>query len=403
MNSPHLLSRRADSVQPSSTLAINEHAAELRRQGRDIINLGAGEPDSNTPEHICEAAVRAIHDGQTKYTPVAGTPALRAAVAAKLERDNRLSYDPSQVIVSAGCKHSIINAMLAVIDPGDEVIICSPYWTSYPDMVALAGGQPVYISTDMASGFKVHPDQLRACISDNTRMLILNSPSNPTGQVYTGAELEALAAVILEHPGIVVISDDVYEHLVWGQNFANVLNVCPDLSDRTIVCNGVSKAYAMTGWRIGYAAGPEQIIGAMIRIQSQSTSSPCSIAQAAALAALTDDQQAVRNNAKIFQQRHDLLIGRLEQMPGVSCLPSRGTFYMFPDFTDTIENMPDAVGGNGDMVFAQKLLSSAGLAIVPGSAFGAPNFSRLSFATDQASLQKAMDRLEQFLNETAGS
>ncbi len=398
MSSPELLSRRASYIQISPTLAVNEYAAQLKAQGHDVVNLSAGEPDFRTPEHVCEAAARAIKDGKTKYTPVAGTPELRNAVAAKLAQDNRLSYQPSEIIVSTGCKQSLFNAMQAVLDPGDEAIICSPYWTSYPDMVTMAGAQPIYIGSGTEMGFKISPSQLNDCISDNTKLVILNSPSNPTGQAYTAAELEAIAEVIMEHPRLVVISDDIYEHLLWEHPFVNILNVCPDLAERTIVCNGVSKAYAMTGWRIGYAAGPQHMIDGMVCIQSQSTSGACSIAQAAALAALTGTQNAVQENTNILRERHDFMIGRLKQIPGVSCLPSHGTFYLFPDFSEIIARMPETVGVDSDLVLGRSLLSGANVAIVPGNAFGAPGYARLSFATDMKSLQTAMDRLEQYLS-----
>jgi aspartate aminotransferase len=394
---PVQVSFRAQGIKPSPTLSVSARAGALKAAGKNIISLAAGEPDFDTPEHIKAAAIKAVQDGFTKYTAVDGTPGLKKAVAAKFERENQLRYALDQILVSCGCKHSIFNLVLAVLNPGDEVIIPAPYWTSYPDMVALAGGEPVVIETGLKERFKITAQQLRAAITPKTRMLIMNSPSNPTGEHYAIEELRALGAVLGEQPDILVASDDIYEHIVWsGQPFMNIVNACPELYDQSVVLNGVSKAYAMTGWRIGYAAGPKVVIQAMNNLQSQSTSNPTSIAQVAAQAALEGDQSLVHEHCKIFKQRHDFVVERLNRMRGVKCLAGQGTFYAFPSMQGAIDEL-DKV--SNDLQLAELLLESTEVAMVPGSAFGAPGYMRLSFATSMENLSAAMDRLESYLGK----
>ncbi|HZC00933.1 MAG TPA: pyridoxal phosphate-dependent aminotransferase [Gammaproteobacteria bacterium] len=391
------LADRALTIKPSPTLSVSARAAALKAAGKAIISLAAGEPDFDTPEPIKAAAIQAIQEGFTKYTAVEGTPGLRRAIAAKLKRENTLDYTPEQILVSAGCKHSIYNLLMALLNPGDEVIISAPYWASYPDMVKLTGAEPVIIKTGLEDNFKINQAQLEAAITPKTRLLILNSPSNPTGEYYTREALLKLGEVLLEHPGIVIASDDIYEHILWhAQPFANILNACPTLYDRTVVLNGVSKAYAMTGWRIGYAAGPKPLIQAMADLQSQSTSNPTSIAQIAAQAALEGDQGSVREQCKVFKQRHDFVYTRLNQLKGVKCLPAQGTFYVFPTMEGVIAGID---GVDEDIALAEYFLEKAGLAMVPGSAFGAPGYMRLSFATSLDNLKRAMDRLEGLLGK----
>jgi aspartate aminotransferase len=386
------LSDRAAAIKPSPTLSVSARAAALKAAGKDIISLAAGEPDFDTPEPVKAAAVKALAAGFTKYTAVDGTPGLKKAIIDKFKRENGLDYKPEQVLVSCGCKHSLYNLFMAVLNPGDEAIIPAPYWTSYPDMVELAGGKPVTIKTGIAERFKITPAQLEQAITPNSKLLIMNSPSNPTGEYYSRGELEELARVLLKHPRIVIASDDIYEHILWqGQPFSNLLNACPDLYPRTVVLNGVSKSYAMTGWRIGYAAGPKHVIQAMANLQSQSTSNPTSIAQVAAQAALEGDQTFVREGCASFKQRHDYVHGRLSQMRGVKVLAAQGTFYIFPDMREAIANLD---GIDDDQQLAEYLLEKAGVAVVPGSAFGAPGYIRMSFATSMENLTAAMDRLE---------
>jgi aspartate aminotransferase len=385
------LSNRVQQIKPSPTLAVTARAAQLRATGKDIIGLGAGEPDFDTPEHIKEAAIKAIHDGFTKYTAVDGTPGLKKAVVNKFARDNQLSYSLDQVIVSCGGKQSFFNLSLALINAGDEVIIPAPYWVSYPDMVQMADGIPVIIQAPQSQGFKITPSQLANAITPRTRLVVINSPSNPTGVAYTKSELDGLAEVLLRHPNVMVATDDMYEHILWADEpFHNILNVCPQLYDRTIVLNGVSKAYSMTGWRIGYAAGPTNLVKAMANVQSHSTSNPTSIAQVAAQAALDGPQDCIAPMLKAFKERHDYVVHELNQLWGVTCLPSDGTFYSFPDFTQAMQ----ASGCSTDVEYAEKLLTTAEVALVPGSAFGAPGHMRLSFATSMENLRKAIDRLK---------
>ena len=386
------LSDRVNAVKPSPTLAITARAAEMRAAGRDIIGLGAGEPDFDTPEHIKQAAIQAIHDGKTRYTAVDGTPELKQAVIDKFQRDNGLSYAPDQILVSSGGKQSFYNLAQALLNPGDEVIIPAPYWVSYPDMVLLADGKPVIVDAGADQHFKITPEQLEAAITPRTRLFVINSPSNPTGMAYTRAELAALGEVLLHQPNIIVATDDMYEHILWADEpFSNILMACPDLADRALVLNGVSKAYAMTGWRIGYAGGPADIIKAMKKIQSQSTSNPASISQAAATEALNGPQDCIVTMLKAFKARHDYVVDRLNAIPGVDCLPSDGTFYCFPRVVDALEQLP---GVDDDMALAEYLIEQANVALVPGAAFGLGGHIRLSIATSMEMLEKALDRIE---------
>ncbi|AMO56325.1 aspartate aminotransferase [Endozoicomonas montiporae CL-33] len=387
-------SQRVQMVKPSPTLAVTARAAELRAAGKDIIGLGAGEPDFDTPVHIKNAALKAIADGKTKYTAVDGTPELKQAIISKFKRDNNIDYAADQILVSCGGKQSFFNLALALINSGDEVIIPAPYWVSYPDMVAIAEGKPVIVKATLENRFKLTPEQLEAAITDKTRLVVLNSPSNPTGTAYTRQELEALGDVLKKYPNILIATDDMYEHILWSDEpFCNILMACPDLYDRTIVLNGVSKAYSMTGWRIGYCGGPAWLIKNMKKIQSQSTSNPCSIAQAAATEALDGSQECVEVMLKAFKKRHDYVVGRLNELPGVTAIESDGTFYAFPDFSEAIKTL----GFEKDTDFAEMLLEK-GVALVPGSAFGSEGCMRLSFATSDRALETALDRLQEALS-----
>lgn len=389
------ISQRASSIKPSPTLAISAKAGQLRAEGRDIIGLGAGEPDFDTPEHIKAAAIKALGDGFTKYTPVAGTPTLIHAIIQKFNKENQLDYTADQILVSCGCKHSMYNLMQALLDPNDEVIIPAPYWVSYPDMAKLAGAEAVIIQTSAGGNLKISPEQLQATITNKTRLFILNSPSNPTGVCYTRDELVALGKVLINHPNIIIASDDIYEHILWGQgSFKNIVNVCPELYDRTVVLNGVSKAYSMTGWRIGYVGGPVSLVNAMKKIQSQSTSNPNSIAQLAAQMALEGDQSYISDSNKIFKERHDYVYEQINKIAGIDCHASEGTFYVFPNFQGMIDSMANI---SNDLELAEYLLDKEGIAMVPGSAFGAPGYMRISFATSMENLEKAMQRLSNIL------
>ena len=390
------LSNRVKSIKPSQTLAITARAKELRAQGLDIIGLGAGEPDFDTPEHIKDAAIQAIRDGFTKYTAVDGTPSLKQAIIDKFKRDNNIDYEMNQILVSVGGKQSSFNLLQALINPGDEVIIPAPYWVSYPDMTLLAEGVPVIVSAGIEQGYKITPEQLEAAITDRTRLIFINSPSNPTGAVYNRDELAALGGVLIKYPNVLIATDDMYEHILWTDApFVNIVNVCPELYDRTIVLNGVSKAYSMTGWRIGYCGGPADLIAAMKKTQSQSTSNPCSISQVAAEAALNGDQACITPMLKAFKERHDFVVDRLNAMNGVKCLPSDGTFYAFADFRDVITSRD---GISNDLELADYLLNEAKVALVPGSAFGADGYMRLSYATSMENLDQALTRIESALN-----
>ena len=389
------LSTRVQAVKPSPTLAITARAAEMRAAGKDVIGLGAGEPDFDTPDHIKAAAIEAINKGFTKYTAVDGTPGLKKAVIEKFKRDNGFDFGMDQILVSCGGKQSFYNLAQAVLDPGDEVIIPAPYWVSYPDMAILAGGEPVFIQAGAHQNFKITPQQLAAAITDKTKLFVINSPSNPTGMAYTKEELTALGEVLREHPRVLIATDDMYEHILWpGTSFVNILNACPDLAGRTLVLNGVSKAYSMTGWRIGYAGGPAEIIKAMKKIQSQSTSNPTSISQVAAQAALEGPQDCIDEMLVHFKQRHDYVVDRLNNMPGVECIPSDGTFYCFPNIEGALKQIN---GVNNDLELSEYLIEHAGVALVPGTAFGLGGHVRLSIATSMANLQNALDRLEKVL------
>ncbi len=385
------LSGRVTRIRPSPTLAVTARAAELKAAGKDVIGLGAGEPDFDTPEHIKQAAIAALAAGKTKYTAVDGTPELKRAIIGKFRRDNGLDYEPAQVIVSCGGKQSFFNLCQALLDEGDEVIIPAPYWVSYPDIVLLNDGKPVIVEAGIEQAFKISPAQLEAAITPRTRLFVINSPSNPTGVAYSRQELEALGDVLRRHPQVLAATDDMYEHILWSEEaFCNILMACPDLYERTIVLNGVSKAYSMTGWRIGYAAGPKPLIRAMAKAQSQSTSNPSSISQAAAVAALEGDQACVATMRTAFHNRHAYVLDRLNTLPGVKTCPADGTFYLFPDFSGVSAD---------DVALSEKLLE-AGVAVVPGSAFGAPGHIRISFATSMEALSGALDRIEAFVTNS---
>ena len=394
------LSNRVQAIKPSPTLAVTARAAKLKAEGKDIIGLGAGEPDFDTPQHIKDAAIAAINKGFTKYTAVGGTPSLKQAVIAKFKRDNGLDYTAKQILVSCGGKQSFFNLALAVINPGDEVIIPAPYWVSYPDIVIIAEGKPVIVHAGIEQGFKITPAQLEAAITPKTRMVVINSPSNPSGAVYTLDDLKALGVVLRKHPNILISTDDMYEHIaLTDAKFVNILNACPDLYPRTMVLNGVSKSYAMTGWRIGYAGGPENIITAMENVQSQSTSNPTSISQVAAEAALNGDQGCIVPMLKAFRERHVFVVNALNKIPGVKCIMAGGAFYAFPDVRPAIAKLHQrgTIKAATDVALAEYLLESGGVAVVPGSAFGSEGYIRLSFATSMDNLQKALGRLAKAL------
>ena len=393
------LSSRVQAIKPSPTLAVNARANQLKAEGKDIIGLGVGEPDFDTPQHIKDAGIAAIKQGFTKYTAVGGTASLKQAIIAKLKRDNDLSYSARQILVSCGGKQSFYNLVQATINPGDEVIIPAPFWVSYPDIVLLAEGVPVIVQAGIEQGFKLTAAQLAASITPKTRMVVINSPSNPTGAVYSADELRALGEVLRQHPDILIASDDMYEHIrLDDAPFVNILNVCPDLYPRTLVLNGVSKAYAMTGWRIGYAAGAADIIAAMENIQSQSTSNPTSISQVAAEAALNGDQSCMSPMLAAFKQRHLFVVAALNAIPGVHCVPSGGAFYAFPDVRPAIARLHAAgkLKQADDLALTEYLLEH-GVAVVPGSAFGSDGYIRLSFATSLEILQQATARIAQAL------
>lgn len=386
------LSSKVNAIKPSATIAVSTLAKELRAAGRDVIGLGAGEPDFDTPENIKQAAIRAMESGMTKYTAADGTPELKSAIVNKFERENDLHYTPQNIVVSTGAKQSLINTLTALIDEGDEVLIVAPYWVSYPDMTLLCGGRPVILNTSIEQGFKLHPDQLREAITERTRLLMINSPSNPTGVSYSIQELQELASVLMEHPDVFVATDDIYEHILWsGEPFCNIVNACPELKGRTIVVNGVSKAYAMTGWRIGFAAANEQLTAAMRKIQSQTTSNPNSIAQAAAVEALNGPQDSIGLMTEQFKRRHDYLVASLNEINGMTCLAGDGAFYAFPDCRPVIDSL-DSI--NSDVELSQYILNEAEVAVVPGSAFGGNGYIRLSFATGMETLEQAVTRLK---------
>jgi aspartate aminotransferase len=383
-------------VKPSPTLAVTALAAKLKAEGKDIISLGAGEPDFDTPVHIADAGVAAIRSGFTRYTNVDGIPELKDAIIAKFKRDNGISYARNQVLVSTGAKQTIFNLCMAVLDSGDEVVIPAPYWVSYPDMAMLADGVPVMPSAGPDQDYKISPKQLAAAITPKTRLFLLNSPSNPTGAAYTAAELRALADVLVEHPRVLIGTDDMYEKIYWGaEPFASLLTVAPELYDRTVTINGVSKAYAMTGWRIGYCGGPKEIITAMGTIQGQSTSNAASMCQKAAAAALNGDQECVTVMVKAFKERHDYFVAALNTLPGVSCRRGAGTFYAFADVRKAMANL----GVKDDSAFAEYLIHKAGVAVVAGSGFGAPGHIRMSFACSRQTLEMAIERMQAALSQ----
>ena len=391
-----LLSARVQALRPSPTLAVTAQAAKLKAEGKDVVSLGAGEPDFDTPQHIKDAAILAINKGFTKYTQVGGIPSLKDAVIAKFKRDNGLEYTARQILVSVGGKQSIFNLCQAVVDRGDEVIIPAPYWVSYPDIVLICEGTPVIVEAGVDQGFRITAQQLESAITPRTKLFFINSPSNPTGAVYSRAELEALGAVLRRHPRILIATDDMYEQIKLDEyDFVNIVNACPDLYDRTIVLNGVSKAYSMTGWRIGYCGGPQDVVTAMENVQSQSTSNPTSISQVAAEAALNGDQGCIAPMLRAFRERHDFVWSALNAMPGVRCIRATGAFYAYPHVGEAI----DALHASGriaqptDLAFSAYLLEKALVAVVPGSAFGTEGYVRISFATSMQNLEKAMTRM----------
>ena len=388
------LSHRVKRIKPSPTLAVTARAAKLRAEGQDVVGLGVGEPDFDTPPHIAEAGIAAIKAGFTRYTNADGTPELKDAIIAKFRRDNDLSYTRPQILVSAGAKQTIFNLMMALLDPGDEVVIPAPYWVSYPDMALLADGVPVFVNAGAAQGYKITPAQLEAAITPKTRLFILNSPSNPTGAAYTRRELEALGAVLARHPRVIIGTDDMYEHIWWGpEPFCSLVTACPGLYDRTVTINGVSKSYAMTGWRIGYCGGPAELVTAMATVQGQSTTNPSSISQKAATAALNGSQACVAEMNRAFKQRHDFIVKGLNSLRGVSCLAGFGTFYAFANVKKAMANL----GCADDNAFAERLITEGLVAVVPGSGFGAPGHMRLSFACSIETLEKALGRLRKVL------
>jgi aspartate aminotransferase len=388
------LAQRLTRIRPSATVSITARAQRLREQGRDMIVLSVGEPDFPTPAHIKAAAIEALARDETKYTPVDGSRRLKEAVVAKLERDNGLSYEPEQILISSGAKQSCYNACLALLGPGDEAIVPAPYWVSYPDMVRLAEAELVIVPAAAEQSFKISPAELERALTPRTRLLILNSPCNPTGAVYSRAEWRALGDVLRAHPRVVVLSDEIYEHIHFAaERFTSFAAACPELYERTLTVNGMSKGYAMSGWRIGYAAGPETVIKAMTSLQSQSTTNACTISQAAAAAALTGDQTCVREMCAEFERRHELFFAGVSALPGVTCVPAQGAFYLLPN----VEGAMRATGLATDIEFCEQLLERTGVALVPGTAFGAPGHVRVSFAASLATLDAALARLRDFL------
>ncbi len=391
-----IIAQRLARIKPSPTIAVTEKARELQAAGRDVIGLGAGEPDFDTPDNIKEAAYRAIREGQTKYTAVDGTPELKAAIRAKFKRENDLDYALDQITVSNGGKQVLYNAFMATLNPGDEVIVPAPYWVSYPDMAVLAEGTPVFVECPQADGFKLRPEGLERAITARTKWLVLNSPSNPTGAAYTADELKALAAVLRRHPQVLIMVDDMYEHLAYdGFAFTTMAQVAPDLYERTLTVNGVSKSYAMTGWRIGYAGGPKALIKAMGAMQSQTTSNPSSVSQAAAVEALNGPQDFIGERALVFKERRDLVVSMLNQASGITCHRPEGAFYVYPSCAGTMgKTTPGGQVLKTDDDFVTYLLESEGVAVVQGSAFGLSPFFRISYATSTALLEDACARIQ---------
>ena len=392
-----LVANRLKVIKASPTLAVSAKAAKLKAEGKDVIAMGAGEPDFDTPQFIKDAAIAAMNKGLTKYTAAGGTPSLKKAIVAKFRKENGLEYTEKQILVSCGGKQTSFNLCMALLNPGDEAIIPAPYWVSYPDMAMMADGKPVFVSTGIEQGFKMTPQQLERAITPKTRLIWINSPSNPTGAVYTAAELKALGEVLLKHPRIVIASDDMYEHILLdGSKFVNLLNVCPDLYPRTVTMNGVSKAYSMTGWRIGYCGGPPELIEAMENVQSHSTSNPASISQYAAEAALTGDQSCIDPMVAAFKERAVVVTEGLNRIPGVKCLMPTGAFYAFPDCREAIKNLHAAgrIAAPTDLALCDYLLAQPkAVAAVPGSAFGAEGYLRISFATSMDNIKKAVERM----------
>jgi aspartate aminotransferase len=395
------ISNRIAQIKSSAIIAVNSKAAELRAQGHDIISLDFGEPDFDTPDHIKKAAIDAIWAGKTKYPPVGGTADLKNAIVRKLRTENQLEFDKAQIIVSNGAKQCLFNLLISLLNPGDEVILPAPYWVSYPDMIKLAEGQPVILNATAEAGFKITAKQLESSITDQTRLLIINSPSNPTGKVYSADEYRALAEVLIEHPKVMIACDDIYEHVYWGEKpFQTLLNACPELAGRTVIINGVSKAYAMTGWRIGYAAGPQEMITAMRKVQGQSTSGASSISQAAAAAALEGSQDCVAEMRAEYKRRYEYLLEALNGIDGVECEDCDGAFYAFPSFKAIIDRMPDI---RDDVELATWMLENANVALVPGTAFGAPGHLRLSYATSMENLHSSIKRIKDAIGALVAS
>ena len=392
-----IISNNLKKIKPSPTIAVTQKARELKAAGKDVIGLGAGEPDFDTPENIKEAAIKAIKDGDTKYTAVDGTPALKKAIVDKFRRENNLDYDLDQITVGAGGKHVIYNAMMATLNEGDEVIVPAPYWVSYPDMVLLAGGTPIILECNEKQGFKVSPSELEKVITPKTKWIILNSPSNPTGACYSESDIRELSKVLTKHPHVYILSDDIYEHVIYeGFKFFTIAQI-NELKDRVLTMNGVSKAYSMTGWRIGYAAGPKEIVKAIAKIQSQSTTNPSSISQAAAVEALNGKQDFIKERAKSFQERRDFVVKALNEIDGIECLNPDGAFYVFPSCKGLI-GKKDLNGNvlNNDSDFVKSLLENSGVAVVQGSAFGLEGFFRISYATSMENLKKALEKISSF-------
>ena len=397
-----LVANRLKVIKASPTLAVSAKAAKLKAEGKDVIAMGAGEPDFDTPQFIKDAAIAAMNKGLTKYTPAGGTTSLKKAIVAKFKRENGLDYSEKQILVSCGGKQTSFNLCMALLNPGDEAIIPAPYWVSYPDMAMMADGKPVFVSTGIEQGFKMTPQQLERAITPKTRLIWINSPSNPTGAVYTAAELKALGEVLLKHPRIVIATDDMYEHILLdGSKFVSILNVCPELHPRTVTMNGVSKAYSMTGWRIGYCGGPLELIEAMENVQSHSTSNPTSISQYAAEAALTGDQSCIDPMVAAFKERAAVVTEGLNRIPGVKCLMPAGAFYAFPDCREAIKNLHAAgrIAAPTDLALCDYLLAQPrAVAAVPGSAFGAEGYLRISFATSMDNIRKAVERMGEALS-----
>jgi len=395
------IAKRLAVIKPSPTLAVSAKAARLKAEGRDVIAMGAGEPDFDTPQHIKDAAIAAMNKGLTKYTPAGGTPSLKKAIIAKFKRENGLDYTERQILVSCGGKQTSFNLCMALLNPGDEAIVPAPFWVSYPDMAMMADARPVFIQAGIEQGFKITPQQLERAITPRSRLIWINSPSNPTGAVYTADELRGLGEVLRKHPQIVIASDDMYEHILLdGSKFVDILNVCPDLYDRTVTMNGVSKAYSMTGWRIGYCGGPQELIEAMENVQSHSTSNPTSISQYAAEAALNGDQSCIDPMVAAFKERGKVVAEGLNRIPGVKCLMPTGAFYAFPDCREAIRNLHAAgrIGAATDLALCDYLLAQEkAVAAVPGSAFGAEGYLRISFATSMDNIKKAVERMAEAL------